>query len=256
MYIFSLIGSGLTRRRLVPPGFVVSLGCGGGAGSGWGGCVGLLSVLLSVFCAFGSVGSPPLAPLWGWPSRACGGGRAFGPFGAFFFFFFRRGSGGSLPRAPLSGAALLGLRVGFVPSASWCCVCLAFGRSSPRSARGWLCSWPLGVLLSPFLSFRLGCGLSPSLSPRPWEVCARSGARALGVFSARVGRFFGLLGLVLLSCAVGLSSAFFFCCFLCLSFCLAVCFVVSASACGAGRWSLLFSYMLNTFLGAETLSKK
>ena len=32
--------------------------------------------------------------------------------------------------------------------------------------------------------------------------------------------------------------------FLCLSFCLAVCFVVSASACGAGRWSLLFSSLI------------
>ena len=185
-------------------------GVGCGAGSGWGGGVGRLSVLLSVLlCLWVRRFRHPARPLLGAARLGLrAGSRAFGSFGAFFFVFFRLGSGRSLPRAPLLGAALLGLRVGFVPSASWCCVCLAFGRSSPRSARGWLCSWPLGVLLSPFLSFRLGCGLSPSHSPRPWGVCARSGARPLGVFSARVGWLFGLLGLVLLSCAVGLSSSF------------------------------------------------
>ena len=243
---FLSFGSGLLRRRLVPPGFVVSLGCGGGAGSGWGGCVGLLSVLLSVFCAFGSVGSPPLAPLWGWPSRACGGGRAFGPFGAFFFFPFSSSAVGPVVRSPARPCW---------GRPSWACVW-----GSCRRPPGVACALRSGVrhpaprvggcapgrLVCFFLLFcpsALGAGFRLHTPPARGGFVRGRALAPLVFFPPGLGGF--LVCWVWFCCLVRLVFLLLFLLlFLCLSFCLAVCFVVSASACGAGRWSLLFSSLI------------
>ena len=83
-----------------------------------------------------------------------------------FFFFLRLGSGCSLPLAPLSGAALLGLRVGFVPSASWCFLCaLRSGVRPPAPCVGGCAPGRLVCLFLFFCPSALGAGVRPHSPP-------------------------------------------------------------------------------------------